>query len=226
MTYDDVALDWLKLVRNEGASLGDVVRGVERSGRLEARAESVRDALERLQRQGQVTRAGTKWFPTPGALKNAPRSPWPAEFQPEDHWILLALMFDEDPPSPLDRIIAVADYINHALPTIEELHGALNRLASAGLIRARSGSFELTKKGLDLNVKLSTRPNMRAVTDCKALGYLLRCPCCGPRLPPIRWVIPLSDDDYKTALETYRRNSEAALKPFGAGAGDANARRR
>jgi hypothetical protein len=46
----------------------------------------------------------------------------------------------------LERLIAVADFINHAIPSLEEMHGALNRLSAAGLITTRRGACIVTDK--------------------------------------------------------------------------------
>lgn len=41
-------------------------------------------------------------------------------------------------------VIAAADYINHAIPTREELEGAVNRFLRYGLIRIQNDMFYLT----------------------------------------------------------------------------------
>ena len=47
----------------------------------------------------------------------------------------------------LRDLIATADYINHAIPTDEEIEGGINRLARAGLVTVEEGYFHLTPAG-------------------------------------------------------------------------------
>ena len=70
------------------------------------------------------------------------------DFQSSDHWIFLsiALQAKVDGASLRD-VIAAADYINHAIPTIEEIEGAVNRLTAARLIWIRNNRFGLTDSG-------------------------------------------------------------------------------
>ena len=55
-------------------------------------------------------------------------------FTPSDAWLFQALtLCRRHPPTLLEWIFA-ADYLNHAIPTADELDGALNRLLAAGLV--------------------------------------------------------------------------------------------
>ncbi|HEX2696171.1 MAG TPA: hypothetical protein VHM28_00590 [Anaerolineales bacterium] len=66
-------------------------------------------------------------------------------FQSSDAWIFLSIMNTKG--VDLRTVIATADYINHAIPTKEEIEGAVNRLAAAGLIGVEGGLFKLTPSG-------------------------------------------------------------------------------
>jgi hypothetical protein len=74
-----------------------------------------------------------------------------------DAWIWAAIgsaaSYHQDKPTvSVADVIGAADGINHAIPTIEELQRAVNRLASAGYIAVDGMSFvaaEITRKAYD-----------------------------------------------------------------------------
>jgi hypothetical protein len=59
-----------------------------------------------------------------------------------DAWILAAVDWAGD--ADLAKIIAAADAINHAIPTIEEAEHAIKFLGAAGLVRYADNSLQLT----------------------------------------------------------------------------------
>lgn len=70
-------------------------------------------------------------------------------FKNADAWIFLSLNKIEEGTS-LEDLIAKADWINHAIPTEEEVEGAITRLSKAGLVHFRSAKFFLTDSGKEL----------------------------------------------------------------------------
>ena len=62
-----------------------------------------------------------------------------------DAWILAAVDWAAD--ADLAKIIAAADAINHAIPTIEEVEHAIQFLGAAGLVRYSDNSLQLTDEG-------------------------------------------------------------------------------
>ena len=62
-----------------------------------------------------------------------------------DAWILAAVDWAAD--ADLAKIIAAADAINHAIPTIEEVEHAIQFLGAAGLVRYSDNSLQLTEEG-------------------------------------------------------------------------------
>jgi hypothetical protein len=62
-----------------------------------------------------------------------------------DAWILAAVDWAAD--TDLAKIIAAADAINHAIPTIEEVEHAIQFLGAAGLVRYSDNSLQLTDEG-------------------------------------------------------------------------------
>jgi hypothetical protein len=126
----------------------------------------------------------------------------------EDAWILLSLLYRHaKEPISLGDVIATADSINHAIPGLEETHGALNRLDAAGLIKKRGDGFIVTKKALDLfsEVKASCKKDVLAQLD--GLRRIINCPCCGPELKAVRWRIIVGASEYESAVKSYSRNS-------------------
>ncbi len=71
-----------------------------------------------------------------------------SRFDWSDIWIFLCIT-SRDGVS-LDHIIAVADLLNHAIPTEEEVEKAITRLSNAGLARVEGESFILTETGFEL----------------------------------------------------------------------------
>ena len=62
-----------------------------------------------------------------------------------DAWILAAVRWAAD--ADLGKIIAAADAINHAIPTIEEVEHAIQFPGAAGLVRYFDSSLQLTDEG-------------------------------------------------------------------------------
>jgi hypothetical protein len=67
-----------------------------------------------------------------------------------DAWVLAAIGGYARPCS-LPELIAVADWINHAILLAAEVETALGKLAGAGLVRVLDDwTFELTDEGMEL----------------------------------------------------------------------------
>jgi hypothetical protein len=69
-----------------------------------------------------------------------------------DAWIFCSISggVDESGRTDLARLVEVADVINHALPTDNEIEGAIRRLVGAGLIVVTDDGFTLTEEGASL----------------------------------------------------------------------------
>ena len=50
-------------------------------------------------------------------------------------------------PGWLARVIGTADFINHAIPTEDEVAGGVERLSAAGLVELRRRRLRLTRAG-------------------------------------------------------------------------------
>jgi len=64
-----------------------------------------------------------------------------------DAWLLQAVaLASRKQPAPLSEILGAADAVNHAMPTDDELHGALVRLTTGGFVEEIDGQFQLTAR--------------------------------------------------------------------------------
>ena len=69
-------------------------------------------------------------------------------FQQSDAWIFTSMAFYQgEAGTSLRDLIATADYINHSIPNDDEIEGAINRLAGAGLVMVQEEHFHLTPAG-------------------------------------------------------------------------------
>src|SRR5262245_3456627 len=67
------------------------------------------------------------------------------EFPWSDAWLFQAIVLAaRQGPARLADVLAAADDVNHALPTDDELHGALSRLTSAGFVEEINERFAPT----------------------------------------------------------------------------------
>ncbi len=214
MTPDERVLDALRYFRNVGAELHELRKHASLADDGAVGANEVLAALKRAEVEGTVFSVGRKWFVARSS--SHVRGPaYPAEWKPEDSWILLAFLYCEpDVTCTLSQIVAVADFIDHAIPTIEEMHGALNRLKSGGLIQVRKGGFAATPKARALFAKVTKRWKRAVQTQRKGLARILVCPCCGIELRRIDWAVTLTRQQYSEAIESYvgvfRKNDERA----------------
>lgn len=135
--HDDLIFEALVYHRNVGASLSELHEHLEWRQSAPQTKEDYLSALGRLEAAGRIFEVDEKWFLTPDGYKQAKGKALEPEWQWEDSWILLALLIssNERKLCKLEDIIHAADYINRALPSLGELHGALNRLSAGRLLR-------------------------------------------------------------------------------------------
>jgi hypothetical protein len=203
--HDALVFEALGYRRHVGADLASVRAYVGvREGRRHT-SQQDRAALRRLEAAGRAVRVGRLWFLSPEAYRQARGQALAPRWQPEDPWVLLALVYSRGAgPCGLEQVIAAADFINHAIPMPEEMHGALNRLAAGGLIRSRGGRFAATAKALALFARVEATCARRVPDQLDGLGRLLNCPCCGARLKSVRWRIRLDTAEWRQACSRYR----------------------
>lgn len=73
-------------------------------------------------------------------------------------WLFLSV---PQAPAPLQNVIAVADGINHAIPTDRELQVSLGWLQALGLVRKDGRMYSLTPAGVALRTECSATTMMR-----------------------------------------------------------------
>jgi len=81
-------------------------------------------------------------------------------FSPEDPWVLLSII--HKPPgraggAPLPEIIAIGDWINHAIFNYEELDGGLSRLIKAGYVIYERDRFRASSEITAVFSKISDK---------------------------------------------------------------------
>lgn len=118
------------------------------------------------------------------------------QFVESDSWILLSIVHAcrGEQLADLSNIIDRANAIMHAMPTVEELDGALNRLIAAGFVDYQRGILSVTEKTFDVMAKVSklTSPVLRVVED---ITKLFACPCFGPKLRSVRRRLTITKTD-------------------------------
>ncbi|MCU0977908.1 MAG: hypothetical protein MUF25_01940 [Pirellulaceae bacterium] len=204
MNHDELVFEALCYRRHTGATLADI------RGYLQFREEGKhtqqddRQVLSQLETAGTLVRVGKKWFFTRDGYKRAKGRALEPEWQPEDPWILLAALYNRDEDAiPLRKIVAAADAINHAIPTLEETHGALNRLAAGRLLKAKRETFSVTPKAVELFEKVQSSCGRAMLDHLDGLRSILDCPCCGVRLKKVHWNIVLGSATINAAVEAY-----------------------
>ena len=205
MKHDELVFDALCYRRNLGAELREIRKYVAFRERNKGGAKKDLAALGRLDKAGDVRPVGTRWFLTAQGLKrargNARRPAWLVG----DAMILLAVeMSCGERGGPLAEIVGAADYIDHGVPGLEQLHGALNRLAAGRLITRRRGRFAITKRGSELVDRVKGCSRRGIGSRRRALQGALQCPCCGIELKAVRWRIELDQVTVNEAYAQYR----------------------
>jgi hypothetical protein len=132
-------------------------------------------------------------------------------FASSDSWILLALRWaGSERPASLPDILYSADGINKAIPTAEELDGALNRLLAAEFISQEKGGFRLTELAhATIAQVLKARQGIFDLWE--DLSRLLACPCSGPTLRSVRRRVTITKADVRKAHNAYFRRVHKEL---------------
>jgi hypothetical protein len=202
--HDDLVFEALTYRRNLGADLTSIRAYVKFRETRKRSTKNDQAALTRLEKAGKITQVGQKWFLTRKGLKLARGPAMKPEWQPGDTCILLAiLLYHGKDGSDLEDIIGAVDYIDRSYPTLEEMHGALNRLVAGGLVKTRRGLYLATDKaaGIFAKVKACCRRGVRS--QVRGLDGILDCPCCGVTLKKVRWRIVIDDAALKEAIRQY-----------------------
>lgn len=205
MAHKDNVMAALAYRRNVGATLGDIRAYVSSREEPKYSRKDDRKALQLLEMQGIVVNVGEAWFLTSRGYSHAKGPALRAEWHFSDAWILAAILYARElQDCRLPHIIAAADFINHGLPSLTEMHGALNRLLSGRLIKVRKGvAFAPTDLALALLTKADASSKRRVMQVVYALHKLLNCPCCGVSLKAVRWRFNLDQATMEQACRDY-----------------------
>ncbi|MFH1809685.1 MAG: hypothetical protein ABIJ09_13140 [Pseudomonadota bacterium] len=212
MTNEQAVLEVLSYNSNVGTTLDDAWRGVAWRTKGKPTKKQLLELLRKLERDGALTSVGERWFFTPAARRRAKGSQRPAEWLDADALILLAALYScRREAQELDALISTADYFNHAIPTHDELHGAINRLISGRLLKTTRGKLVVTPRAIELFEKIEATGHRAALRQLNRLQRLLDCPCCGVGLKAVRWSYVLDAATYAEAVKKYRARFRAAV---------------
>ena len=219
---DAIVFDAVRYNRYRGVTLDRMKGYVGTRHKGETTEETLAAVLSRLEIANQVVCVGKRWLLHPAAFREAKGDAWKPEFEFADTWILMCILsIHEAGPCTISEIIPVADGINHAIPSLDELHGALNRLLAAGLIATRKGAYVPTDRALSLRQKVQASCPSFLWDQMEGLANILKCPCCGIKLKRVTWRINVTEGDVAAAYEQYssaaadrRKETKAPSKPM------------
>jgi hypothetical protein len=202
--FDALVLDAVRWNRYRGAYPDDMTSyvGIRYNGTTTDK--TLETSLTRLQSADKVVRVGKRWLLHPNEFRNAKGEARKPEFLFEDTWILMCIrLLNESGPCDLNDIIPLADGINKAIPTIDELHGAFNRLLAARLISTHKGRYVPTAKAEELFEKVQANCRSALWDQMDGLRNILKCPCCGVRLKRVTWRIKMTEEEVTAAYKQY-----------------------
>ncbi len=136
------------------------------------------------------------------AREQSPRFVW------SDAWILLALLYSGGKEgTDLRATIAAADFINHAIPTYDELNGALARLQAARYLERRGRTYRVTPRVLSAYAEIGARRRLvqKELDDLQSfLGveHSIDSPSSPPNEDQLR---AFSRRAYERAVKAYRQ---------------------
>ncbi len=205
MTNEQAVFEVLAGDSNVGTTLNSAWRNVSYRTKDKQAKKRTLEILRALERDGELTSVGDRWFLTPAGSKRVKGSQRGAEWLHADAWILLAAIYAcGREAKDLDALIATADWINHGIPTHAELHGAINRLLSGRLLKTRRSKLMVTERATDLFEKVEATGRKAVLRQLDRLRRLIDCPCCGVRLKAVRWRYALDAETYAEAVKLYR----------------------
>lgn len=213
MTRKDLILEAFAYRRHTGATLRDIRTYAQFRQERSYTLKEDRAVLTALVNTDIIYTVGKKCFFTPAGYKIAKGRALRPKWEDSDAWIFQSLLcYSKNSVLQLPEIIAAADFINHAIPMAEEMHGSINRLLAGGLIRMKRKGFIVTERGFGLLSKVKKYSKRTVLDHLEGLGHILKCPCCGFRLKAIRWRFRMDDAEYSRAVAAYHEMWRAQLK--------------
>jgi hypothetical protein len=197
MNHDELVLEVIQYRRNVGADLDSIRSYLSHREKEKHSSKQDLEALARLAESGRIFQVDDLWFLSPEAYKNAKGSALAPEWKKEDVWILLTILYaSKKGACKLEDVIALADGINKAVPTLGELHGAFNRLAAGRLIKYQRNTYSVTESALALFAKVETSCKKNFYDQLEGLWWIINCPCCGVPLKAVRWNLNVDQSTY------------------------------
>lgn len=146
--------------------------------------------------------------PTTSTQKKARR----IHFTWADAWILYAVIISRPGNgASLQSIISAADGINHAIPTYQELRGAMVRLQRVGCIVEKDHRYRATAMVISAHKRTTTprRTMLKAVEDAKVFldNLDFRRVTATSSIPTIP-----TKAHYRDAVEQYKREDQIMMR--------------
>ena len=122
-----------------------------------------------------------------------------------DAWVLWSIAAGSSTSTSLRQLISAADYVNHAVPTYDEVAGALGRLLAAGCIE-RAGRGYRSSDSIGAVLASVRTPRSGGLKEINALFMHLQTL---PAVDPVEKA--LSRSAYRRAVDGYvgRRISDS-----------------
>lgn len=120
-----------------------------------------------------------------------------------DHWVLLCICACAPNAGTLLDLIAVGDYINHAILTKDELFGGLKRLHGAGLIVQKGDRYKPAPRVAAKHARIRKKLRNRYLRHLPLIKeYLLKI----EKKKPIGTLGRLTKKMYNDAFKEYRKS--------------------
>ena len=117
-------------------------------------------------------------------------------------WIFLSV---SDQPTSLQNVIALADWLNHAIPSHKELQAGFGWLQAQGLVKKEGNYYSLTDKGIALYKSISHGNRWDNVVKKFS------------KLPAIDFQLDdITKEEVDTAYELYSAQAKKIMRELGA----------
>lgn len=163
--------------------------------------KALKSSLQRLKDSDQIVQIGTRWLLHPDLFRVTKGHAIAPEFQWTDVLILFCISHNGSELVTLKFIAIGVELVNRSPLTLDDMHGALNRLSAARLIKKRKQKYFPSKKATDLLEKARKASGAALFDQAKALQLILACPCCGAKLKRVTWKISVTEEEMEAAYQ-------------------------
>jgi hypothetical protein len=163
--------------------------------------EEFKRSLQHLQDSDNIIQIGTRWLLHPDLFRVTKGHAIAPEFQWFDVLILYIICHSRTAPATLEAIAINVEFIERAPLTLDDMHGALNRLFAAHLIKKRKQKYSPSDKAIEMLKKAKADSGSDLRDQAKSLQLIINCPCCGVKLKRVTWRINVTEVEMKAAYQ-------------------------